>query len=111
MKIQYKIWLEKDGKVIFGKGREEMFRAILEYKSLLAAAKELKMSYKRARTTSSAAESGIVYRKTWYHNQSQSPYSIDDSLFCGLFCKCRCRVRNGPASLFLSSANVCLILF
>ena len=48
MKIQYKIWLEKDGKVIFGKGREEMFRAILEYKSLLAAAKELKMSYRAA---------------------------------------------------------------
>lgn len=48
MKIQYKIWLEKDGKVIFGKGREEMFRAILEYKSLFAAAKELKMSYRAA---------------------------------------------------------------
>ncbi len=48
MKIRYKIWLEKDGKVIFGKGRDEMFRAILECKSLQAAAKELKMSYRAA---------------------------------------------------------------
>ena len=48
MKIRYKIWLEKDGKVIFGKGREEMFRAIIECKSLQAAAKELKMSYRAA---------------------------------------------------------------
>ncbi|HNU84973.1 MAG: LysR family transcriptional regulator [Pseudomonadota bacterium] len=48
MKIQYKVWLEKDGKVIFGKGREEMFRAIQECKSLQSAAKELKMSYRAA---------------------------------------------------------------
>ena len=48
MKIRYKIWLEKDGKVIFGKGREEMFQAILKCKSLQAAAKELKMSYRAA---------------------------------------------------------------
>ena len=48
MRIRYKIWLEKDGKVIFGKGRDEMFRAIEECKSLQAAAKELKMSYRAA---------------------------------------------------------------
>ncbi len=48
MRIKYKVWLEKDGKVIFGKGREEMFRAILECKSLQAAAKDLKMSYRAA---------------------------------------------------------------
>ncbi len=48
MKIRYKIWLEKDGKVIFGKGRDEMFRAIQECRSLQAAAKELKMSYRAA---------------------------------------------------------------
>lgn len=48
MKIRYKIWLEKDGKVIFGKGRDEMFRAIQDCKSLQAAAKELKMSYRAA---------------------------------------------------------------
>jgi molybdate transport system regulatory protein len=48
MNIRYKVWLEKDGKVIFGRGREEMFRAIVECKSLQAAAKELKMSYRAA---------------------------------------------------------------
>lgn len=48
MKICYKVWLEKDGKVIFGRGREEMFRAIRDGNSLQAAAKELKMSYRAA---------------------------------------------------------------
>ncbi|MBP8695079.1 MAG: LysR family transcriptional regulator [Syntrophobacterales bacterium] len=48
MKIRYKIWLEQDGKVIFGKGRDELFRAIQECRSLQAAAKELKMSYRAA---------------------------------------------------------------
>jgi len=48
MEIRYKVWLEKDGKVIFGRGREEMFRAIMDCKSLQAAAKELKMSYRAA---------------------------------------------------------------
>ncbi|HOD36844.1 MAG TPA: LysR family transcriptional regulator [Syntrophales bacterium] len=61
MQIKYKVWLEKDGKVIFGKGREEMFRAILECKSLQAAAKELKMSYRAAwgRIKASEARLGI----------------------------------------------------
>ena len=42
MEIRYKIWLEKDGKVIFGQGREKLFEAIEECHSLNAAAKKLK---------------------------------------------------------------------
>jgi molybdate transport system regulatory protein len=41
MEIKYKIWLEKDGKVVFGHGREELFQAIDECRSLNAAAKKL----------------------------------------------------------------------
>ena len=48
MNIRHKIWLERDGKVIFGRGREEIFRAIEECQSLHAAAKKLKMSYRAA---------------------------------------------------------------
>ncbi|MDD5168116.1 MAG: LysR family transcriptional regulator [Syntrophales bacterium] len=48
MEIKYKIWLEKDGKVVFGHGREELFQAIEECLSLNAAARKLGMSYRAA---------------------------------------------------------------
>jgi molybdate transport system regulatory protein len=48
LKIKHKIWLESDGKVIFGHGREELLRAIDECRSLNAAAKKLGMSYRAA---------------------------------------------------------------
>ena len=61
MEIKYKIWLEKDGKVVFGHGREELFLAIEEYRSLNAAAKKLGMSYRAAwgRLRASEARLGI----------------------------------------------------
>jgi molybdate transport system regulatory protein len=46
MEIKYKIWIEKDGKVVFGKGRETIFKAIDEQHSLNAASKKLEMSYR-----------------------------------------------------------------
>ncbi|MEI6314442.1 MAG: LysR family transcriptional regulator [Syntrophus sp. (in: bacteria)] len=48
MEIKYKIWIEKEGKVIFGHGREELFQAIDDCHSLNAAAKKLGMSYRAA---------------------------------------------------------------
>jgi molybdate transport system regulatory protein len=48
MEIKYKVWLEKEGKVIFGHGREDLLRAIGECGSLNAAAKKLGMSYRAA---------------------------------------------------------------
>jgi len=48
MEIKYKLWLEKNGRVIFGPGRFELLEAIEECKSLSAAAKKLKMSYRAA---------------------------------------------------------------
>lgn len=48
MKIKYKIWIEKDGKVLFGSGREKLLQAVNEFNSLNAAAKELCMSYRGA---------------------------------------------------------------
>jgi molybdate transport system regulatory protein len=48
MKIRHKLWLEKDGRVIFGPGRFELLEAVEECQSLSAAAKKLKMSYRAA---------------------------------------------------------------
>jgi len=48
MNIKHKLWLEKDGRVIFGPGRFELLEAVEECQSLSAAAKKLKMSYRAA---------------------------------------------------------------
>jgi len=48
MEIKYKIWIEENGKVIFGKGRDEILKSIEGRHSLNAAAKELGMSYRAA---------------------------------------------------------------
>jgi len=48
MEIKHKIWLEKNGKVVFGPGRDILFKAIDECSSLNAAAKKLGMSYQAA---------------------------------------------------------------
>jgi molybdate transport system regulatory protein len=48
MEIKYKLWLEKDDRVIFGPGRFELLQAIEECQSLSAAAKKMKMSYRAA---------------------------------------------------------------
>lgn len=46
--IKHKIWLEKDGRVLFGHGRDKLLKAIEECQSLNAAAKKLNMSYRAA---------------------------------------------------------------
>jgi molybdate transport system regulatory protein len=48
VEIKYKIWIEKNGKVLFGKGRDNILKAIDEQRSLNAAAKKLGMSYRAA---------------------------------------------------------------
>jgi molybdate transport system regulatory protein len=48
VKIKHKIWLERNGKVIFGQGRSILLRAIDECGSLNSAAKKLNMSYRAA---------------------------------------------------------------
>lgn len=48
MEIKYKIWIEKDGRVLFGRGRGDILTAIEDERSLNAAAKKLEMSYRAA---------------------------------------------------------------
>jgi hypothetical protein len=46
MKIQFKVWLEKDQRVLFGEGRHQLLKAIEDYGSLVQAAKKMNMSYR-----------------------------------------------------------------
>ena len=48
MKIQFKVWLEKDKRVLFGEGRNQLLQAIEDYGSLAQAAKKMNMSYRAA---------------------------------------------------------------
>ncbi|MDD2672735.1 MAG: LysR family transcriptional regulator [Syntrophales bacterium] len=48
MEIKHKLWIEENGKVLFGHGRDSLLRAIEEHSSLQAAAKILNMSYRAA---------------------------------------------------------------
>ena len=48
MEIKHKVWIEKEGKVIFGQGREDILTAVRDMHSLNAAAKKLQMSYRAA---------------------------------------------------------------
>lgn len=48
MEIKYKIWIEKDGRVLFGHGRDDILQTIDGERSLNAAAKKLGMSYRAA---------------------------------------------------------------
>ena len=61
MEIKYKIWIEKGGQVLFGKGRDDILKAVEDRKSLNAAAKKLQMSYRAAwgRLKASEARMGM----------------------------------------------------
>lgn len=46
MTIKCKIWIEKNGELIFGKGREDMLKLVDQTHSLNAAAKKMGMTYR-----------------------------------------------------------------
>jgi molybdate transport system regulatory protein len=48
MGFRLKLWLEKDGELVFSSGREDLLRLIRDLGSLNRAAKELSMSYRAA---------------------------------------------------------------
>ena len=56
MQIKSKVWLERNGKLVFGSGKAVILRAILETGSINKAAKELKMSYRHAWSYIKSAE-------------------------------------------------------
>ncbi|MDD5451974.1 MAG: LysR family transcriptional regulator [Desulfovibrionales bacterium] len=62
MNINFKIWLEEDGEVLFGKGREELLEAIEEFRTLIGAAKKLNMSYRAAWGRLRASEERLGFK-------------------------------------------------
>ncbi len=46
--IKYKVWLEKDGEIVIGMGREKILREIEKTGSIASAAKNLGISYRKA---------------------------------------------------------------
>ncbi len=46
--IKYKVWLEKDGDIIMGMGRDQLLREIEKQGSIAGAARKLGLSYKKA---------------------------------------------------------------
>lgn len=48
MRIRLKLWIEEDGRVLFGGGRTELLESIARNGSLAGAARELGMSYRAA---------------------------------------------------------------
>jgi molybdate transport system regulatory protein len=71
MKIRHKIWLERNGKNIFGKGREELLHAIEEHHSLYGAAKKLNMSYRAAWGRLKASEARLGVKLTYSDGQGK----------------------------------------
>ena len=72
MEIKFKVWIEKDGKVLFGRGRDDILKAIDEQRSLNAAAKRLEMSYRAAwgRLKASEERIGIKLVEVGIHDKS-----------------------------------------
>lgn len=48
MEIKSKLWIESDGKPVFGRGRRFLLEAIDKYGSINRAAKEINISYRKA---------------------------------------------------------------
>ncbi len=48
MKVKSKVWLEKNGKLVFGRGKCLILKAIGQTGSINRAAQQLKMSYRHA---------------------------------------------------------------
>lgn len=56
MQVKSKVWLEKDGEMVFGLGKAAILSRIEETGSINQAAKELKMSYRHAWSYIKSAE-------------------------------------------------------
>lgn len=79
MEIKHKIWLERDGRVIFGPGRDGLLKAINEYHSLSAAAKKLKMSYRAAWGRLKASEERLGMKLVETDSAKQGMHLTDEA--------------------------------
>ncbi|MCM2356730.1 MAG: winged helix-turn-helix domain-containing protein [Geobacteraceae bacterium] len=61
LQVRSKIWLEIDGEPVFGQGRDELLRLIQKNGSINAAAKEMKIPYRKAWTYIDAMEKRLGF--------------------------------------------------
>jgi molybdate transport system regulatory protein len=80
MEIKHKLWLERDGHVIFGPGREGMLKAIEECHSLSAAAKKLRMSYRAAWGRLKASEERLGIKLVEMDNVKHGMHLTDEAI-------------------------------
>lgn len=68
LKVKFKIWVEEGDQVVLGNGRVRLLQAIEEHGSISAAAKSMKMSYKKAWAQidgmNAASETSLVEKST-----------------------------------------------
>jgi len=68
MRVRSKIWLELDGEAVFGRGREALLKAIDTSGSINKAARDIKISYRKAlsyiQTMEQRLGTTLVERKT-----------------------------------------------
>ncbi len=69
--IQFKVWLERDGRVLFGQGRRDLLAAIAETGSLAGAAQKLGMSYRAAWGRLKASEERLGFHLVEHCGQGQ----------------------------------------
>ncbi len=46
IEVKFRIWIEKDGEILIGKGGAQILRAIKKHRSISKASQELQMSYR-----------------------------------------------------------------
>ena len=59
IEIKFKVWFEKNGKPVFGKGKFKILKAIDRNGSISAASRDLNMSYRKIWSIISAAEKNL----------------------------------------------------
>ncbi len=59
MNVKSKVWLEKEGKAVFGAGRLSLLKAIESEGSISGAARKLNMSFRHAWSTINSAEENL----------------------------------------------------
>lgn len=62
MRVRMRIWLEEDGQVLYGQGRQLLLKALQDTGSLAGAARQLKMSYRGAWGRLKASEDRIGFK-------------------------------------------------
>ncbi|MCB2226069.1 MAG: LysR family transcriptional regulator [Desulfarculaceae bacterium] len=60
-RVQFKLWVEEEGKVLFGEGRLALLQAVHEAGSLAGAARQMSMSYRAAWGRLRASESRLGF--------------------------------------------------